>query len=229
MTEWLAGLRREHTTGAFADEDAHPDPFEQFRLWLGEAHASGILQANAMTLSTVDEHGHPDGRIVLLKGFDERGLVFYTHRTSRKGRQLAAQPHAALTFFWDILERQVRVLGSVEQTSDAESDEYFLSRPRGSQLGAIVSDQSAIIPDRDTSSRHSTNSRIAAAATRSSVRAAGAATASCHRSSNSGRDVRAACTIASGTCRTATATGRASAWLRRTWRAGLQTRPARRV
>jgi len=150
MTEWLAGLRREHTTGAFADEDAHPDPFEQFRLWLGEAHASGILQANAMTLSTVDEHGHPDGRIVLLKGFDERGLVFYTHRTSRKGRQLAAQPHAALTFFWDILERQVRVLGSVEQTSDAESDEYFLSRPRGSQLGAIVSDQSAIIPDRDT-------------------------------------------------------------------------------
>ena len=150
MTEWLAGLRREHTTGAFADEDAHPDPFEQFRLWLGEAHASGILQANAMTLSTVDEHGHPDGRIVLLKGFDERGLVFYTHRASRKGRQLAAQPHAALTFFWDILERQVRVLGSVEQTSDAESDEYFLSRPRGSQLGAIVSDQSAIIPDRDT-------------------------------------------------------------------------------
>jgi len=103
-----------------------------------------------MTLSTVDEHGHPDGRIVLLKGFDERGLVFYTHRASRKGRQLAAQPHAALTFFWDVLERQVRVLGSVEQTSDAESDEYFLSRPRNSQLGAIVSNQSAIIPGRET-------------------------------------------------------------------------------
>ena len=150
MTEWLAGLRREHTTGAFADEDAHPDPFEQFRLWLGEAHASGLLQANAMTLSTVDEHGHPDARIVLLKGFDERGLVFYTHRTSRKGQQLAAHPHAALTFFWDLLERQVRVLGSVEWTSDAESDEYFRSRPRSSQLGAIVSDQSAIIPGRDT-------------------------------------------------------------------------------
>ena len=150
MTEWLAGLRREHTTGAFADEDAHPDPFEQFRLWLGDAHAAGILQANAMTLSTVDEHGHPDARIVLLKGFDRRGLVFYTHRTSRKGRQLAAQPHAALTFFWDVLERQVRVLGSVEWTSDTESDEYFRSRPRSSQFGAIVSDQSAIISGRDT-------------------------------------------------------------------------------
>ena len=153
MTEWLAGLRREHTTGAFADEDAHPNPFEQFRLWLSDAHAAGSLQANAMTLSTIDEHGHPDARIVLLKGFDKRGLVFYTHRTSRKGRQLAAQPHAALTFFWDILERQVRVLGSVEWTSDAESDEYFRSRPRSSQLGAIVSDQSAIIPDRDTLER----------------------------------------------------------------------------
>jgi len=150
MTEWLAGLRREHTSGAFADEDAHPDPFEQFRLWLGDAHGSGVLQANAMTLSTVDEHGHPDARIVLLKGFDKRGLVFYTHRTSRKGRQLSANPYAALTFFWDVLERQVRVLGSVEWTSDAESDEYFHSRPRSSQLGAIVSDQSAIIPGRQT-------------------------------------------------------------------------------
>src|SRR6478609_6287597 len=143
MTEWLAGLRREHTTGAFGVEDAHPDPFEQFRLWLGDAHAAGLLQANAMTLSTVDEHGHPDARIVLLKGFDTRGLVFYTHRTSRKGRQLAAQPHAALTFFWDVLERQVRVLGRVGSPTDAESDDYFHSRPRRSQLGAIVSNQSA--------------------------------------------------------------------------------------
>ncbi len=149
MTEWLAGLRREHTTGAFTEADAHPDPFEQFRAWLGDAHAAGIMQPNAMTLSTIDEHGHPDARIVLLKGLDERGLVFYTHRTSRKGRELAAHPHASLTFFWDSLERQIRVKGSVEWTTDAESDEYFLSRPRGSQLGAIVSNQSAVIPDRD--------------------------------------------------------------------------------
>lgn len=149
MTEWLAGLRREHLTGALADGDAHPDPFEQFRDWLGQAHAAGIMQPNAMTLSTVDDAGMPDARIVLLKGFDESGLVFYTHRTSRKGRQLAAHPHAALTFFWDTLERQVRVLGSVEWTTDAESDEYFQSRPRGSQLGAMVSNQSAVIDGRD--------------------------------------------------------------------------------
>src|SRR3954469_2071120 len=137
MTEWLAGLRREHTTGAFADADALPDPFDQFGAWLEAAQGSGILQPNAMTLSTVDEHGHPDARIVLLKGFDRRGFVFYTHRTSRKGRQLGALPYAALTLFWDAIERQVRVQGAVEWTSDAESDEYFGSRPRGSQLGAI--------------------------------------------------------------------------------------------
>jgi pyridoxamine 5'-phosphate oxidase len=150
MTEWLAGLRREHTTGALADADAHPDPFEQFRTWLGEAHAAGILQPNAMTLSTVDGNGAPDARVVLLKGLDDRGLVFYTHRTSRKGRQLAAHPEVALTFFWDLLERQVRVLGRVEWTTDAESDEYFQSRPRSSQLGALVSNQSAVIPGRES-------------------------------------------------------------------------------
>ena len=148
MTDWLAGLRREHTTGALTEEQAHPDPFEQFRAWLGDAQAAGIMQPNAMTLSTIDEHGHPDARIVLLKGLDERGLVFYTHRTSRKGQELAAHPHAALTFLWDSLERQIRVKGSVEWTTDAESDEYFLSRPRGSQLGAIVSNQSEVIPGR---------------------------------------------------------------------------------
>ncbi|HUR32939.1 MAG TPA: pyridoxamine 5'-phosphate oxidase [Vicinamibacterales bacterium] len=149
MTDWLAGLRREHTTGMLADADALPDPFEQFRVWLDDARSAGVLQANAMTLSTVDADGHPDARVVLLKGVDARGLVFYTHRTSRKGRQLALHPHAALTFFWDRLERQVRIQGAVEWTTDAESDDYFRSRPRGSQLGAIVSDQSAIIAGRD--------------------------------------------------------------------------------
>ena len=149
MTEWLAALRREHVTGALADADAHADPIEQFRVWLGEAHSAGLLQPNAVTLSTVDADRRPDGRIVLLKGFDDRGFVFYTSRTSRKGTQLAANPHAALTFFWDVLERQVRIQGTVEWTTDAESDEYFQSRPRGSQLGAIVSNQSAVIQRRD--------------------------------------------------------------------------------
>lgn len=153
MTEWLAGLRREHVSGALDEAVAHHDPFEQFRIWLGEAHAAGIQQPNAMTLSTADAQGQPDARIVLLKGLDDRGLVFFTHRTSRKGRQLADNPRVALTFFWDILERQVRVQGSVELTSETESDEYFLSRPRGSQLGAIVSSQSSVIADRDVLDR----------------------------------------------------------------------------
>ena len=149
MTEWLAGLRREHTSGVLADVDAHPDPFEQFRTWLGNAHAAGIQQPNAMTLSTVDADGRPDARVVLLKALDDRGFVFYTHRTSRKGREMAGNPHVALTFLWDGLERQVRVRGTVEWTTDAESDEYFQSRPRGSQLGAMVSNQSAVIDSRE--------------------------------------------------------------------------------
>ena len=150
MTDWLAGLRREHTTGALADADAHQNPFEQFRLWLGDAHSAGIQQPNAMTLSTVDAQGRPDARVVLLKALDDRGFVFYTHRTSKKGQQMAANPHVALTFLWDGLERQVRVQGAVEWTTDAESDEYFLSRPRGSQLGAMVSNQSAVIDGRES-------------------------------------------------------------------------------
>jgi pyridoxamine 5'-phosphate oxidase len=149
MTEWLAALRREHTGMTLAEGDTHPDPFEQFRVWLGEAQEAGIHQPNAMVLSTADAAGRPDARVVLLKGLDERGLVFYTHRTSAKGLQLEANPQAALTFFWDVLERQVRVAGSVEWTSEEESDEYFASRPRGSQLGAIVSNQSTVIDGRD--------------------------------------------------------------------------------
>ena len=148
MADWLADLRHEHTLGAFADADAHPNPFEQFRAWMTAAQGSGVLQPNAMTLSTVARDGAPDARLVLLKGFDERGLVFFTHRTSHKGEQLAANPRAALTFWWEPLERQVRVRGRVEWTSDAESDQYFDSRPRGSQLGATVSAQSEVVADR---------------------------------------------------------------------------------
>ena len=148
MADWLADLRHEHAHGSLADADADPNPFEQFRLWLALAHTAGILQPNAMTLSTVTPEGRPDARMVLLKGFDQRGFVFYTHRRSRKGGQLAASPWAALTFWWDAIERQVRVQGSVVWTSDAESDDYFCSRPRGSQLGAIVSPQSEVIADR---------------------------------------------------------------------------------
>ena len=150
MTQWLAGLRREGDIHALAETDTHADPFEQFRQWLGEAHASGLLQPNAMTISTTDADGAPDARMVLLKALDDRGFVFYTHRTSPKGVQLAARPLAALTFFWDVLERQVRIRGRVEWVTDAESDEYFASRPRGSQIGARVSPQSQIIDGRES-------------------------------------------------------------------------------
>ena len=141
MADWLADLRPSHAQRTLDDDQVAADPFAQFRAWLDEAYAAGVAQPNAMTLATV-EAGAPDARIVLLKAFDTRGFVFYTHRTSRKGRALEAVPKAALTFWWDPLERQVRVRGDVEHTSDAESDEYFDSRPRGSQLSAMVSAQS---------------------------------------------------------------------------------------
>ena len=144
MSDWIADLRPSSAGRTLGDDAVVDDPFAQFRRWLDDAHAAGVAQPNAMTLSTVD-HGAPDARIVLLKALDERGFVFYTHRTSHKGRQLAQVARAALTFWWDPLERQVRVRGDVEFTTDAESDAYFGSRPRGSQLGAIVSAQSEVV------------------------------------------------------------------------------------
>lgn len=148
MADWLADLRPSHTRGTFDETDASADPFSQFERWLTAAHDAGLPQPNAMALSTVDADGHPDARIVLLKGADTRGFVFYTHRTSAKGRQLAAHPYAAVTFWWEPLERQVRIRGPVELTTDEESDHYFASRPRGSQLGAIASPQSRVVTSR---------------------------------------------------------------------------------
>lgn len=153
MSDSIADIRREHVLGTLSESDVHADPIEQFRAWFGETLAAGLVQPNAMTLSTVDADGRPNARVVLLKGFDESGFVFFTHRTSRKGEELAANPHAALTFFWDSLERQIRVQGSVEWTTDAESDDYFQSRPRGSQLGALISTQSAVIESREVLER----------------------------------------------------------------------------
>ena len=125
-----------------------PDPITQFRAWFAVAVGAGIPSVNAMTLATVDEHGRPDARIVLLKEVDDKGFVFFTNYTSRKGRELAGSPYAALVLFWESLHRQVRVQGSVERITAEESDAYFASRPRGSQLGAIVSPQSQPIASR---------------------------------------------------------------------------------
>lgn len=125
-----------------------PDPITEFRAWFQAAVAAQIPNANAMTLATIDERGRPAARIVLLKEVDDRGFVFFTNYDSRKGRELAAHPHAALVLYWELLHRQIRIEGAVERVEDAESDAYFASRPRESQLGAIASPQSQPIPSR---------------------------------------------------------------------------------
>ncbi len=147
MTD-VAALRREYTRAGLSEADLEPDPFAQFDRWFGVAVAAGVNEPNAMTLATADGTGRPSARTVLLKGVDSRGFVFYTNHGSRKGRDLAANPRAALVFRWDVLERQVTVLGRADVVSDAESDAYFASRPQGSQIGAWVSAQSTVLPDR---------------------------------------------------------------------------------
>ncbi len=131
------------------ETDLHPDPFQQFRAWFDAAVAAQPINPDAMTLATSTPDGRPSARMVLLKGVDERGFVFFTNYESRKGIELEANPRAALVFYWPVLERQVRVEGRVERTSAEESAAYFRSRPRGSRLGALVSPQSEVIPSRD--------------------------------------------------------------------------------
>lgn len=131
------------------DPDAcDPDPFVEVRRWLAAAVAVPLPTPNAMTLATVDERGRPAARIVLLKEIDDRGVTFYTNYESRKGRDLAAHPFAALVLFWEPLHRQIRIEGAIERVSAEESDAYFATRPRGSQLGAIASPQSQPIASR---------------------------------------------------------------------------------
>ena len=149
MTKHLWRIGDEYG-GVPLDPDAcDPDPIVEVRGWLEAAIDAGIATPNAMTLATVDERGRPAARIVLLKELDARGFVFFTNYDSRKGRDLAAHPAAALVLFWEPMHRQVRVEGTVERVSAAESDAYFGSRPRASQLGAIASPQSQVIADRD--------------------------------------------------------------------------------
>jgi pyridoxamine 5'-phosphate oxidase len=140
--------RRDYAVGALDEAALDLDPLAQLRRWIDEAAAAGIDEPNAMTLATVATDGTPDARVVLLRGLDH-GLVWFTHRTSAKGRQLAERPSAAVVFHWQPLERQVRVRGTVTEVDEAASDAYFASRPRASQLGAWASDQSAPIPSRD--------------------------------------------------------------------------------
>jgi pyridoxamine 5'-phosphate oxidase len=130
------------------EADMHVNPFEQFRRWFDQATAAGFREPGAMTLATATAAGAPAARLVLLRGFDERGFVFHSNRSSRKGQEMAENPRAALVLYWDKLERQIRIEGRVETISDEESDAYFRTRPRGSQLSAWASSQSEVIPGR---------------------------------------------------------------------------------
>ena len=148
MDTRTAAMRRDYGLGGLEETAAGSDPLALFRRWLDDAVAAGLDEPNAMTLATLGEDGAPDARIVLLKGFDERGFAFYSNFGSAKGRQLAAAPHAALVFHWSEHERQVRIRGAVGLVDRAETDEYFATRPRASQIGAWASEQSAFLPDR---------------------------------------------------------------------------------
>jgi pyridoxamine 5'-phosphate oxidase len=144
----LADLRREYTKGGLRRADLDPSPHVQFQKWFEQALNAQLIEPSAMTLATADKHGSPSARIVLLKALDERGFVFFTNYESRKGRELAENSSAALVFYWAELERQVCVAGNVIKVARAESEKYFAMRPRGSQLGACVSQQSAVVADR---------------------------------------------------------------------------------
>ncbi|MBT8764634.1 pyridoxamine 5'-phosphate oxidase [Metapseudomonas boanensis] len=150
MTQTLADMRRDYTRDGLSEEIAPAEPFSLFQTWFSDAVRTEQLpvEPNAMTLATVDPSGRPHCRVLLLKGLDERGFTFFTNYDSDKGQQLAANPYAAMTFFWPALERQVRIEGQVERVTPAESDSYFQVRPLGSRLGAWASPQSQVIADR---------------------------------------------------------------------------------
>ncbi len=145
----VSDVRREYALAGLSEEDLAADPVDQFRVWLAQACDAQPEDFTAMVLATADGDGRPAARVVLLKGFDERGFVFYTHYASAKGRELAANPRAALVFYWSALERQVRIEGPVERTTREESEAYFASRPRGSRLGAWASPQSRPLAGRE--------------------------------------------------------------------------------
>lgn len=149
MPSAISDLRKEYALNGLDKADVLPDPIAQFRVWFEAALGAGVPEPNAMHVSTVTTDGRPDGRIVLIKDVSDAGFVFYTNYESRKGRQLTERPVAALTFFYPELERQIRIEGRVEKVSTDESDAYFNSRPRGSQIGAWVSQQSSLVESRD--------------------------------------------------------------------------------
>lgn len=148
MASSISEIRRDYMLKSFDESDASSDPFDQFTAWWEEATSADIDEVNAMTLATVTPQGNPTARIVLLKGYTQDGFVFFTNYNSAKGQEIAANNKVTLLFFWKELERQVRIEGIAEKIATAESDAYFNSRPAGSRIGAWVSPQSEIIPNR---------------------------------------------------------------------------------
>ncbi|CAL5204625.1 unnamed protein product [Lathyrus oleraceus] len=144
----ISALRENYISPEFLEDQVEANPFNQFRKWFDDALAASLKEPNAMALSTAGKDGKPSSRIVLLKGFDKDGFVWFTNYESQKGRALSENPHASILFYWDGLIRQVRVEGYVQKISEEESEQYFHSRPRGSQIGAIVSKQSSVVPGR---------------------------------------------------------------------------------
>jgi len=145
----IQDIRSEYLSAALSEKDTNSDPIKQFEKWFNEALEAEVQEPTAMTLATATLDGRPSARIVLLKGFDNNGFVFYTNYLSRKGKEIAKNPLGALLFFWGTLERQVRIEGVIEKVSREDSEKYFQTRPRASQLGAIASPQSQEIADRE--------------------------------------------------------------------------------
>jgi pyridoxamine 5'-phosphate oxidase len=145
----IKAIRREYTKSSLTVKNVNKNPFKQFEKWFDEVLKSGFLEPNAMTVATASKEGKPTARILLLKGFDESGFMFYTNYKSRKGRDLEENPYASLLFFWDKLERQVRIEGKVQKLTKEESEAYFNTRPYKSRVGAWASPQSSVIEDRN--------------------------------------------------------------------------------
>lgn len=154
MDTRIADLRKEYTQSELDESSVLSQPIEQFERWFQEALSAELPEPNAMHLSTADAEGRPSGRMVLIKGIEAGGILFFTNYESRKGQQLAANPYAALTFFWPELERQVRIEGRVEKTSAERSEAYFRTRPKGSRIGAWSSPQSKVIAGRRELEQH---------------------------------------------------------------------------
>ncbi len=148
--EDLQNLREDYSGTSLSESNTKADPIKQFEIWFNEAQEANVPELNAMTLSTATYDGRPSARIVLLKGFYDAGFIFYTNYLSRKGKEITKHPIGALTFFWPGMERQIRIEGTLEKASREQSEKYFHSRPKNSQIGALASPQSQEIADRES-------------------------------------------------------------------------------